>query len=149
MRSLADAAMAIVGAALLVACSHPAANTGALSPDEPGVIKQGNALVITADLLHNEGRSLLDLLQRRLPNLRVDNTASCPEVYLRGRSSLVNSSDAAIYVDGQRAANTCILEALYPFNLDLVEIYPMGVSSRPGYLSDPNGLILIFLRRQN
>jgi hypothetical protein len=74
-------------------------------------------------------------------------TANCPEVYLRGRSSLESASDASIYVNGQRAANTCVLEILYSFDLESVEIYPMGVTSRPGYVSDPDGLILVFMRK--
>ncbi len=147
MRGSALVLLGSLGVIALSACSPARRRPSPPAPEGDGVMKNGSTIVLTSGLLHQDNRSLLDLLQRRLPNLRVDATAGCPEVFLRGRSSIVSSSDAAIYVDGQRAANTCILEVLYSFDLDRVEIYPMGVTTRPGYFSDADGLILVFLRR--
>jgi hypothetical protein len=47
-------------------------------------------------------------------------------------------------VDGQRATNTCVLDMVNSLDLDRVEIYPSGQPR--GYLSDPYGVILMFLR---
>jgi hypothetical protein len=106
-----------------------------------------SASIITAEELQRDQRPLLDLLQRRLPNISVSPTITCPEVHLRGRNTLFTRSDPAIYVDGFRASNTCILVELSSVDLDRVEVYPSGISGRPGYRTDANGLILIFVRK--
>jgi hypothetical protein len=69
----------------------------------------------------------------------------CPSVQLRGRKSLYGSSDPVVYVDGTRTVNSCVLEMLSTWDINRVEVYPMGVSNRPGYAANPNGLILVFM----
>ncbi len=148
MRGSALVLLGGFGAVALLGCSPRRGRAPApSSEDGVGVVKNGSSIVLTSAVLHLENNSLLDVLHRRLPNLEIDPTEDCPEVFLRGRSSIMNASNAAIYVDGQLAANTCILETLYAFDLERVEVYPMGVTTRPGYLSDADGLILVFLRR--
>ena len=147
MRGSALVVIGGIGVAALSACTMARPRSSPQSAEHAGVVKEGGAMVLTSGLLHDENQPLLDVLQRRLPNIHIDATADCPEIFLRGRSSIANSSVATIYVDGQRAANSCILNALYAFDLDRVEVYPMGVTSRPGYHSDPDGLILVFLRQ--
>jgi hypothetical protein len=51
-----------------------------------------------------------------------------------------------VYVDGTRATDTCILQSLRSDDVDSVEVYPMGVTKRPGYATHAHGLILVFLR---
>jgi hypothetical protein len=58
-------------------------------------------------------------------------------------SSVVNPQ---VYVDGTRTVDTCILESLTTDNIESIEIYPMGVTMRPGYSTHAHGLILIFMR---
>jgi hypothetical protein len=103
--------------------------------------------VFTAAELGKDGRSLLDVLRQRLPNMQVQRTADCPAVYLRGRSTITSPSYPGIYVDGAEAVNTCILQSLSTPDLARVEVYPFGVTQRPGYRANPYGLILIFTRR--
>ena len=125
------------GVALLAACAT----------NRPRAPKHdARATIVTAQDLHGGGeRSLLDIVARRLPNMQVLRTAECPDIYLRGRSTVETPSNPSIYVDGQHAANTCVLEMLSATDVAQVEVYPFGVASRPGYLADPNGLILIFM----
>lgn len=136
-------ALAVTAVALLGACAHnrPAQPTVDARPG------RGGPTVIAADELHEGSVGLMDLLQRHLANMQVLHTAECPLVYLRGRSTVMTPSNPTIYVDGQEAANTCILETLNSLDLDRVEVYPSGVSNRPGYRTAPYGLIIIFLRR--
>ena len=136
-----------IAVAALEACAAPRQHSQAPENERYEVIQDDGATVLTSRVLHQSRLSLLDILQQRLPNLHVDGTGNCPEVYLRGRSSIAHESNAAIFVDGQEAVNSCILEAIFAFDLDRVEVYPMGVTTRPGYRSDPDGLILIFVRR--
>jgi hypothetical protein len=96
--------------------------------------------------LAEHGGTLLSFLHSRISGMEVDFRAQpCPRVQLRGRKSLVGSNDPIVYVDGNRTANSCILEMLHTSDLSRVEVYPMGVSNRPGYEAHPNGLILVFV----
>jgi len=45
----------------------------------------------------------------------------------------------------RHATDTCILESLRAQDVESVEIYPMGFTTRPGYASHAHGLILVFL----
>lgn len=103
--------------------------------------------VLSGPNLREHGGSLLSFLFGRVSGMDVDySTYPCPSIQIRGRKSLVGSSDPIVYVDGARTANSCILEDLHTRDLSRVEVYPMGVANRPGYESHPNGLILVFIR---
>ena len=98
------------------------------------------------DLREHRG-SLLAFLYGRISGMVVDFRAQpCPSVELRGRKSIFGSNSPLVYVDGVRTANSCILEMLSTDDLSRVEVYPMGVTHRPGYDGSPNGLILVFVR---
>jgi len=60
---------------------------------------------------------------------------------------VTGSSDPDVYVDGTRTVDTCPLVTLQAIEASRIEIYPLGVTSRPGYPSRGHGLILIFLQR--
>jgi len=49
-------------------------------------------------------------------------------------------------VDGARATDTCVLESLRATDIGRVEVYPQGFTSRPGYRTHAEGLILVFMR---
>lgn len=108
-----------------------------------------NAFVLDRAQLREFDGSLLSAMVGRVPGLRVDETAACPAVALRGHLNTVPGvSDPQIYVDGARTGNTCVLGLLRAGDVERVEIYPSGVTSRPGYLGNAHGLILIFMRDQ-
>lgn len=107
----------------------------------------GNAVVISGDQLAGGGANLLRLVRHRVASMQVRETSGCPEVTLRGAKSIHGLAAPTVYVDGQRAANTCILEMLHTGDVQRVEVYPMGVTNRPGYLANGAGLILVFMRR--
>ncbi len=102
--------------------------------------------VLGADELENEHGTLLDAMLRNVPSIQVGDPARCPALSLRGPSTMPGVSDPRIYVDGARAVDTCILTMLHAGDVERVEIYPMGVTTRPGYASHAHGLILVFLR---
>ena len=111
----------------------------------PGDNATAGVVLSGPDLQQHDG-TLLAFLTSRVAGLSVDEGGfPCPRMDLRGRKSLVGPSDPGIYVDGTRAANTCVLEMMTTRAVKRVEVYPMGVTSRPGYRNHPNGLILIFL----
>lgn len=139
VRSVAGA----LGAALVCACTaHRAPKTAVSSPD---VQTSGGVTILTSAVLQKQSRSLLDLIKARVPSAQIIDNTPCPDVFLRGRSTITTSSNPAIYVDGQRANNTCVLDMMNVHDLERVEIYPNG-QPRGGYQSSPYGVILIFVR---
>lgn len=139
VRSVAGA----LGVALVCACAaHRVPETAVSSPD---VQTSGGVTILTSAVLQKQSRSLLDLIKARVPSAQIIDNTPCPDVFLRGRSTITTSSNPAIYVDGQRANNTCVLDMMNVHDLERVEIYPNG-QPRGGYQSSPYGVILIFVR---
>jgi hypothetical protein len=123
---------------------------------EPGGQPLGHAtagsVIIGADALSADaGLTVLDAVRRAMPQLRVSDWSHnhCPVVQLRGKDSLTGSSNPDIYVDGTRTVDTCPLVTLQALEARRVEVYPLGVTSRPGYPTSAHGLILIFLQRSD
>ncbi len=142
--SVCCSVVGLAGAAVFIACAGHSSPRTRSGPVQQDVKSAGDAIILSGSLLHEQSRSLLNLMRARVPSIQIVDDQPCPDVYLRGRSTIVSSSNPAIYVDGQRATNTCVLDMVNSLDLDRVEIYPSGQPR--GYLSDPYGVILMFLR---
>ena len=143
MRGSVSSRLGIVGAAVVCACTpHRASSATAPAPD---VRDAGGVTILSASLLQNQTRSLIEVMKARVPSMEVVDDQPCPDIFLRGRSTITTVSNPAIYVDGQRASNTCVLDMMSVTDLQRVEIYPNG-QPRAGYQSNPYGVILIFLK---
>lgn len=137
----------LVLALLLAACASQRFSEEQTGSFEGGVEIQGGATVISGVTLENETGSVLDALVGRVPNLRIRRmSGDCPQINLRTSVSFESVTNPRVYVDGTQIADTCILESLLAQNVELVEIYPMGVTTRPGYATHSHGLILVFMR---
>jgi hypothetical protein len=135
------------GCILTSACigsAPPEAGAGTGSPTPAASV--GSAVVLGEQQLWERGGNLLSLISSRVTSMRVRRSGPCPEIVMRGRKSVIGPTDPGVYVDGARAGNTCILDLIQPDDVSRVEVYPMGVTQRPGYRSNSNGLILIFTR---
>jgi hypothetical protein len=133
-------------ALLLAACAkhQPQDETADL---EGGVEVREGAIVISGVTLQDETGSIIDALVGRVPNFRVQRiSGTCPNISLRTHVSFQSVTDPHVYVDGTRVGDTCVLDSLRAQNVELVEIYPMGFTTRPGYATHAHGLILVFLR---
>lgn len=135
--------------AALAACAGASHEGPPVSPSAAtGGGGQTSSTIITAADLAAMNRPLIDILRQRFPGMHVAQSPSgCPDIALRGKSTVSTSSAPLIYVDGNPSSNTCILQELRTVDLDQVEIYPGGIAPRGGYRSHPYGLILIFLKR--
>lgn len=138
--------LVLILSASVAGCAHwketPPGSTG-VSPISGN--NGASGIVLSGPDLYEHGGTLLSYLHARISGMTVSfETQPCPSVTIRGRKSLYGSNDPVVYLDGNRAANSCILEMLHTRDLDRVEVYPMGVSNRPGYEAHPNGLILVF-----
>src|SRR4051812_33569273 len=126
------------------ACYHP----GESSPkpadrdEEAGPHRSQIAYVVNEEEFDRGGANLLSTLEHHVAAMSVRHPrGECPVISLRGPAS-----DPVVYVDGTRASNTCVLDTISPNDVHRVEIYPMGVTQRAGYFSQPGGLILVFTR---
>ena len=91
--------------------------------------------------------TIVDALRARVPNLRIRRSnGGCPMVTLRAARAVNEISSPLVYVDGTRTVGTCALVDVAPHDVERVEIYPSGVTPRPGYARSSNGLILVFLK---
>jgi len=112
-----------------------------------GVENTGGATIISGVALAESGGSVLDALRGRIPGMKIrPHLDQCPQISLRSHVSFQSEVNAQVYVDGTRAADTCILQTLRTDDVESVEVYPMGVTKRPGYATHAHGLILIFMR---
>jgi hypothetical protein len=148
MRAGTGGLVGILGVVMVCACASGGARENrptALGADAPTDVRgPDGSYIIRSALLQRQNTGLLEILQRYVPNLDITHTSECPRIHLRGISTIVTRSDPAIYVSGQRAANTCILAGLSTADVDYVEIYPSGVPRSP-YQTDPYGVILVFM----
>lgn len=117
------------------------------SRTEGGIRNEGGATIISGVALDERRGSILDAMEGRVPGLNIlRHVDQCPQVSLRSHVTFMSVVNPYVYVDGTRTTDTCILESLRTDNVDSVEIYPTGVTRRPGYATHAHGLILIFLR---
>jgi hypothetical protein len=132
-------------ATLALSACHGGRTAPAAEPEPAGSGAGTQTAVVLDGSRLRAGETLLTALVGRLANFEVLRSGrTCPLVHLRGRQTILGDDGPAIYVDGARAVNTCVLDEIAPGEVSRVEIYPMGV--RSGFASDRNGLILVFLR---
>ena len=133
-------ALALLGSSMaLGACAGLTAGTG-------GSGDIGNAIVLESEDLFETRGNLLHVLSTRLVNSHRVKTDGCEALQLRGARSVSGPTLPGVYVEGQRTGNSCILDLLNTVDVSRVEVYPGGVTQRPGYFSHAGGLILVFLK---
>ncbi len=112
-----------------------------------GVRSEGGAFIIYGSALDEREGPLLRALVGRVPGLAVHRQpGECPRVTIRSHATFRSEVNPLVYVDGSQATDTCILESLRTEDVESVEVYPMGVTKRPGYATHAHGLILVFMR---
>ncbi len=120
---------------------------GRTTRTEGGVENVSGATIVSGRALDERSGSVLDAIQGRVPGMRILNHLDqCPQISLRSHVTFGSIVNPHVYVDGTRATDTCILQTLRTDDVDSVEVYPMGVTKRPGYGTHAHGLILVFMR---
>jgi hypothetical protein len=132
--------------ALLAASACGSARPAGDGGSATGITTEGGAVVLTGVALDEARGDLLSAMIGKVPSLRVSRGEGCPVVSLRGAVNLQDVMEPQIYVNDTPAGDTCILESLWARDVARVEVYASGVANRPGYLNDPHGLILIFMK---
>ena len=89
--------------------------------------------------------NLLDGLRARVPTMAVTYpTNDCPRIMFRGRRSGRNQGNPSVYVDGTLLQDTCVLSQINMSDVEHVEVFPSGNTTRAGIQRNPFGLILVF-----
>ncbi len=150
--SLPRPSLSVLAASVLLAagCAHVPFDRSTLPASVPDNQPTTGAVILTAEQLSADPtQSVLDAIRRAMPQVRPGMTpvGQCPSVLLRGRDSLLGTSQPTVYVDGTRTADTCPLKDIQAVDAQRVEVYPLGVTPRVGYPSHGHGLILIFMQR--
>ena len=99
-----------------------------------------------AQLQPSADGTLLTALAARMTSMNVLRGGECPQIELRGRTTVARATNPGVYVDGARATNTCVLETLNVADVHRVEVYPMGIAQSGAYEAQAGGLILVFMR---
>src|SRR5262249_14918726 len=138
--------------ALAVACKTSQAYDRANDPGgKPLTPTTTGSLILTGHSLSADpGRTVLEAIRNSMPQPRITGYTPythCPMLELRGRDSMQGNNDPDVYVDGTRTTDTCPLTTSQAISTERIEVYPLGMTSRPGYPSSGHGLILIFTAR--
>jgi hypothetical protein len=129
----------VAATAVLTACWGTAPSTSAPTGG-------GGSMIFTPDE-HSAGRTVLYLIQTRMPNVQIRPASPCPDLEFRGRRNLQRATPPTIYVQGQRASNTCILESLSMADVERVEVFRQGQGFHSaGFAGGAGGTILIYLK---
>ena len=128
-------------------CASLRSEEGRTTRTGGGIENVGGATVISGAALGDFSGSVLDALQGRVPGMKIlPHLDQCPQISLRSHVSFQSVVNPQVYVDGTRTVDTCILNSLRTQDVESVEVYPMGVTKRPGYATHAHGLILVFMR---
>jgi len=110
----------------------------------------GSLIISGRALSADPGRTVLDAIRHAMPQLHIAGWSQythCPMLEMRGKDSVEGNNNPDVYVDGTRTTDTCPLVTIQAVQTERIEVYAMGMTSRPGYPSSGHGLILIFLAR--
>ncbi len=140
--------LALVGAILMTACGAlRGGEAGNDDTETAGISQEKGATILMGAALKDGPGTVLAAMTGKVPNMRVRKVDDqCPTISLRNHVSFVGIVNPHVYVDGTRSNDTCILEALRTSDVDRVEVYPLGFTTRPGYGTHGQGLILVFMR---
>lgn len=139
MAALAALALTVVGSG----CAHGTSQRDG----RQSVSMENGAVVLSGAALLDGNGTVLDAMSGKVPNFRVRHASDpCPVIALRSAGSVRSVTAPQVYVDGARSSDTCILESLSSRDVERVEVYPLGFTTRPGYAPHSHGLILVFMR---
>src|SRR3989442_13593358 len=89
------------------------------------------SVILTGEALSDDpGRTVLDVIRRAMPQLRVSGSSQytrCPVLELRGKDSVAGSSDPDVYVDGTRTAGPRPVLPRQAQEASRIRAYPLGI----------------------
>jgi len=136
------------GVVLMTGCASSLKTEQRNQRGQEGVFFEKGGVILTGSALTDGPGTVLATMSGKVPNFRVQRRMGrCPEITLRNSVSFQSVDvNPHVYVDGTLTTDTCILETLQSGDVERVEVYPQGFTTRPGYGTHANGLILVFMR---
>lgn len=145
MRNRSTCFYVVAGALFLTAACGPFRKSSESTTSS--VALENGAVVLTGAALTDGPGSLLASMSGKVPNFHVRRiSGECPQITLRNVANLRGVVNPHVYVDGTRATDTCVLESLRTSDVERVEVYARGYTTRAGYGRNASGLILVFMR---
>lgn len=136
-----------MAAALTASCTGGRGGSSGQSGARGGVTMENGGVVLTGATLEDGRGNVLSTMQGKVPGFRYRRQrGECPRITLRNNVSYGDFGNPHVYVDGTRATDTCILDSVRTEDVERVEVYALGVTTRAGYATHPYGLILLFMR---
>jgi hypothetical protein len=148
-KNFGRATLLMTSAALLIVASHAACAAPVARQSAAGRAVLDDARLASVVLAAPDFQSFATVLAAmapHMPSMRVATDRDCPGITLRSSRAPNDNSAPLVYVDGTRTVGTCALVELSPRDVERVEVYPLGGTTRPGYARSSNGLILIFMK---
>jgi hypothetical protein len=141
MRKIVRTAVLIATIATQAACATPPTRRPSAPRHPAGGIEFRREQLGT-------GVSLLTSLDERVVGLGVMRSeAGCPMLSMRGRRTLVAADQPAVYVNGARVRDTCVLDLIPTREVERVRVFPGPAgASAPGMMATPAGLIVVETR---
>lgn len=124
----------LMAALLCAGCAGSTSSRSDPAPDISAIVVRGSEMSGT----------LLDGLRTHVPTMKVDQGGGqCPSIMFRGPRSIRNQQNPSVYVDGTLMLDTCILTQIPSHDVETVEVFPSGITSKPGILRNPFGVIVV------
>lgn len=147
MRPRRVGSMIVLGGVALMAGCASLKKGERTQRSQEGVFFEKGGIILTGSALTDGSGTVLAAMSGKVPNFRVRRRGGrCPEITLRSSVSYTADVNPDVYVDGTRTTDTCILETIRASDVERVEVYPQGFTTRPGYATQASGLILVFMR---
>jgi hypothetical protein len=134
-------------ALLVMVCATQAACAAGYPALADHARHQSGSIELRRDQL-GTGVSLLTSLDERVVGLGVvRGEAGCPILSMRGRRTLVAADQPAVYVNGARVRDTCVLDLIPTREVERVRVFQGAAgASAPGLIATPAGLIVVETR---
>ena len=122
------------------------AKTTVVDPRRP--YQQSNAAVLNmADYPNRDGRTVLEMLQGRVPGVSITGTDNAPQVLIRGVTSLSGNSEPLFLLDGVPVTISVISN--YPASdVETIEVLKGGAAGIFGSRAS-NGVVAVYTRRSS
>lgn len=134
--------LALAASVLLTGC----ASLNRVGDENAATAGIGNAIVIEDESLDSSRGSMLTIMQNHVRGMSYSREGTCPHIVVRGGAGRSRAAEVLVYIDGQRVSDTCVLDNLDLESIARLEVYPGGVTQRPGYMSNTGGLVLVFMK---
>lgn len=133
---------------LISGCAH-SSGTSQGETEETAPERPSRSTVTAEDIERTPGRPVEEVLQGRFPGVEVFRTAGGIAVRIRGRTSILNSTEPLYVIDGIpiQAGPGGSLTGINPLDIESIEVLKDAASTAMYGIRGANGVIIIKTKR--